>query len=49
VFTCPSTHLELRLDTGPDIDLEPAPPAFALHRLLASGEMVTLLQPVDAG
>ena len=49
VFTCPSTHLELRLDTGPEIDLEPAPPAFALHRLLASGEIVTLLQPVGAG
>jgi len=49
VFACPSTHLQLRLDTGPDIDLEPAPPAFALHRLLPGGEVVTLLQPVEQG
>jgi 3',5'-cyclic-AMP phosphodiesterase len=49
VFACPSTHLHLRYDTGPDIDLEPAPPAFALHTVLAGGEVVTVVQPVGSG
>jgi 3',5'-cyclic-AMP phosphodiesterase len=49
VFACPSTHLQLRFDAGPEVVLEPAPPAFALHSLLADGEVVTLVQPVAAG
>ena len=34
---------------APEIDLEPAPPAFALHAMLAGGEVVTLVQPVGSG
>ena len=49
VFACPSTHLQVRLDAGPELVLEPAPPAFALHTMLAGGEMVTLVQPVASG
>ena len=49
VFACPSTHLQVKLDAGPEIVLEPAPPSFALHVLLAGGEVVTLVQPVGAG
>jgi 3',5'-cyclic AMP phosphodiesterase CpdA len=49
VFACPSTHLQLRLHPGPEVVLEVAPPAFALHSLPAGGELVTLLQPVASG
>jgi 3',5'-cyclic AMP phosphodiesterase CpdA len=49
VFACPSTHLQLRFDAGPEVVLEVAPPAFALHRLLAGGGVVTLVQPVASG
>jgi 3',5'-cyclic-AMP phosphodiesterase len=49
VFACPSTHLQVKLDAGPDIVLEPAPPSFALHRVLAGGEVVMLVQPVASG
>jgi 3',5'-cyclic AMP phosphodiesterase CpdA len=49
VFACPSTHLQVRFDAGPEIVLEPAPPAFALHSVLAGGEVVTLVQPVGSG
>ena len=49
VFACPSTHLQLRYSAAPEIALEPAPPAFALHTVLAGGEAVTLLQPVASG
>jgi Icc protein len=49
VFACPSTHLQVRLDTGPELVLEPAPPAFALHAVGAGGEVVTLVQPVASG
>jgi 3',5'-cyclic-AMP phosphodiesterase len=49
VFACPSTHLQVKLDTGPEIVLEPAPPSFGLHVLLAGGEVATLVQPVGAG
>jgi 3',5'-cyclic AMP phosphodiesterase CpdA len=49
VFACPSTHLQVKLDAGPEIVLEPAPPSFGLHVLLAGGEVVTLVQPVGSG
>jgi 3',5'-cyclic AMP phosphodiesterase CpdA len=50
VFACPSTHLQLRLDPdGREIALEPAPPSFALHTVLAGGAVVTLVQPVASG
>lgn len=50
VVACPSTHLQLRLDPGgPGIALEPAPPSFALHAVLAGGAVVTLVQPVRSG
>jgi Icc protein len=49
VFACPSTHLQVRLHPGPEIVLEPAPPSFALHAVLAGGEVVTLVQPVGSG
>jgi 3',5'-cyclic-AMP phosphodiesterase len=49
VFACPSTHLQVRLDPGPEIVLEPAPPAYALHTVPAGGEVVTLVQPVASG
>jgi 3',5'-cyclic-AMP phosphodiesterase len=49
VFACPSTHLQVRLDPGPEIVLEPAPPAFAVHTLLDGGEVVSLVQPVGSG
>jgi hypothetical protein len=49
VFACPSTHLQLRFDRGPEVVLEVAPPAFALHAVLAGGEVVTLVQPVASG
>jgi hypothetical protein len=49
VFACPSTHLQVKLDTGPEIVLEPAPPSFGLHVLPAGGDVVTLVQPVGAG
>jgi Icc protein len=49
VFACPSTHLQVKLDTGPELVLEVAPPAFALHAVLAGGEVVTLVQPVGSG
>lgn len=49
VFTCPSTHLQVRLDIlGPDVVLEPAPPAFALHRWTGDA-LVTHVQPVASG
>jgi 3',5'-cyclic-AMP phosphodiesterase len=49
VFACPSTHLQVRLDPrAAEIVLEPAPPAFAVHALLAGGDVVTMLQPVPA-
>jgi len=49
VVTAPSTHLQVRLDIpGPEIVLEPAPPAFALH-LWRDGELVTHVQPVASG
>ena len=49
VFACPSTHLQVRLDPGPELVLEVAPPSFALHQVLAGGEVVTLVQPVASG
>jgi Icc protein len=49
VFACPSTHLQLRFDPGPEVVLEPAPAAFALHAVLAGGEVATLVQPVGSG
>jgi Icc protein len=49
VFACPSTHLQVKLDPGPELVLELAPPAFALHSVLAGGEVVTLVQPVGSG
>jgi Icc protein len=49
VFACPSTHLQVRWDGGSGIALEPAPPAFALHVVVAGGEMATLVQPVGSG
>jgi Icc protein len=48
VFACPSTHLQVRLDPGPEIVLEPAPPSFALHAVPAGGDVVTLVQPVGS-
>jgi 3',5'-cyclic-AMP phosphodiesterase len=49
VFACPSTHLQVRWDpSGPELALEPAPPSYALHTVLA-GEVVTLVQPVASG
>jgi Icc protein len=49
VFACPSTHLQVALSSGPEISLEVAPPSFALHHVLAGGEVVTLVQPVASG
>ena len=50
VFACPSTHLQVRWDpSGPEIGLEPAPPSYALHTVLAGGDVVTLVQPVGSG
>jgi 3',5'-cyclic-AMP phosphodiesterase len=49
VFACPSTHLQVRLSGGPELELEAAPPSFALHVVLAGGEVVTLVQPVRSG
>jgi 3',5'-cyclic-AMP phosphodiesterase len=50
VFACPSTHLQVAWDpAGADIALEPAPPSYALHTVLAGGEVVTLVQPVGSG
>jgi Icc protein len=50
VFACPSTHLQVRWDpAGTEIALEPAPPSYALHTVLAAGEVVTLVQPVGSG
>jgi Icc protein len=49
VFACPSTHLQVRWEVGSRIVVEPAPPAFALHTLLAGGEVATLVQPVGSG
>jgi 3',5'-cyclic-AMP phosphodiesterase len=49
VFACPSTHLQVRWDPGPELVLEPAPPAYALHTVLAGGDVVTLVQPVGSG
>jgi 3',5'-cyclic-AMP phosphodiesterase len=49
VFACPSTHLQIKLDPGPEIVLEPAPPSFALHAALLGGGIVTLVQPVGSG
>jgi Icc protein len=49
VFACPSTHLQVRWKGGSEIALEPAPPAFALHVMLAGGEVATLVQPVGSG
>jgi 3',5'-cyclic AMP phosphodiesterase CpdA len=49
VFSCPSTHLQVRWDPGPEIVLEPAPPAFAVHTVLDGGEVVSLVQPVGSG
>ena len=49
VVTCPSTHLEARLEIGgSEIVLEPGAPGFALHVLLDDGEMVSHVQPVAA-
>ena len=50
VVTCPSTHLQARLEIGgAKIVLEPGPAGFALHALLAGGEMVSHVEPVAAG
>jgi 3',5'-cyclic-AMP phosphodiesterase len=50
VFACPSTHLQVRWDpSGRAIALEPAPPSYALHTVLAGGDVVTLVQPVRSG
>jgi 3',5'-cyclic AMP phosphodiesterase CpdA len=50
VFACPSTHLQVRWDpAGPRITLDPAPPSYGLHTVLAGGEVVTLVQPVGSG
>jgi 3',5'-cyclic-AMP phosphodiesterase len=49
VFACPSTFLQVRWHGGPELALEPAPGAFALHAALVGGEMVTLVQPVGSG
>ena len=49
VFACPSTHLQVRWHGGAALALEPAPPAFALHVVLAGGDVVTLVQPVGSG
>jgi 3',5'-cyclic-AMP phosphodiesterase len=49
VFACPSTHLQLRWTADSEIALEPAPPAFALHVVLAGGDVATLVQPVGSG
>jgi 3',5'-cyclic-AMP phosphodiesterase len=49
-FACPSTHLQVRWNpSGPEIALEPAPPSYALHTVLAGGDVVTLVQPVGSG
>jgi 3',5'-cyclic-AMP phosphodiesterase len=49
VVTCPSTHLEARLEIGgAEIVLEPGAPGFALHVLLDGDEMVSHVQPVVA-
>jgi 3',5'-cyclic AMP phosphodiesterase CpdA len=49
VFACPSTYLQVRWTGGLELALEPAPPAFALHVVLAGGEVATLVQPVGSG
>jgi len=49
VFACPSTHLQVALSSGSELSLEIAPPSFALHVVLAGGEVVTLVQPVRSG
>jgi Icc protein len=49
VFACPSTYLQVRWSGGSALTLEPAPPAFALHVVLAGGEVATLVQPVGSG
>jgi 3',5'-cyclic-AMP phosphodiesterase len=50
VFACPSTHLQVRWDPAePRIVLDPAPPSYGLHTVLAGGDVVTLVQPVGSG
>ena len=49
VFSCPSTHLQGRLEIGPGpLELVYQPPAFALHVLLDGG-LVSHVQPVEEG
>jgi Icc protein len=53
VFTCPSAHLasELEIENGGDsetLELVYEPPAFAVHALLRSGELVSHVQPILA-
>jgi Icc protein len=46
VVTCPSTWVQVAFDLGaPELVLEPAPPAFALH-MWRDGELVSHVQPV---
>jgi len=47
VVSCPSTHLQARVEIGaPEMDLAPGPAGFALHALLDDGEIVSHVQPV---
>jgi 3',5'-cyclic-AMP phosphodiesterase len=50
VFTCPSVHLQARLDLGGDataeIVLEPGAPAFGVHVLRPDGRVVSHVEPV---
>jgi Icc protein len=48
VFTCPSVYLEARLSLheGAEIVLEPGRPAFGVHALVGSGEVVSHVQAV---
>jgi hypothetical protein len=49
VIACPSTHLQVALEIGAEeIRLAPAPPAFMLHALLETGELVSHLRAVPA-
>jgi 3',5'-cyclic-AMP phosphodiesterase len=50
VVICPGTHMRVRFEpAGSEIAVEPGPPAFGLHLLLAGGEVVTHVQAVGAG
>jgi Icc protein len=47
VFTCPSVHLQARLDlAGGQIELVPGAPAIGVHVLLDVGEVVSHVHPV---